>query len=157
MKQLRERIAVGCPVEDVEAGLIGFFEAREDAEGVTRMRLRVPMDGKLALEREVRFEAHQTRDEQNLNNLIEIAWQPEGTVMFPRFEGTLVVWGEDDPASSFVELSGHYTPPLGAAGQVFDEIIGFKIAQTTAKQFLAEIKSEIEARGHFTKKVSNGG
>jgi len=157
MKQLRERIAVGCPVEDVEAGLIGFFEAREDAEGVTRMRLRVPMDGKLALEREVRFEAHQTRDEQNLNNLIEIAWQPEGTVMFPRFEGTLVVWGEDDPASSFVELSGHYTPPLGAAGQVFDEIIGFKIAQTTAKQFLAEIKREIEARGHFTKKVSNGG
>ncbi len=149
MKELRERIAVGCPVEDVEAGLIGFFEAREDANGTTRMRLRVPMDDMVALEREVRFEAHQTRDEQNLNNLIRIAWQPEGSVMFPRFEGTLVVWGEEDPAQSFIELAGHYTPPLGAAGQIFDEIIGFKIAQTTAQQFLTEIKREIEARATF--------
>lgn len=157
MKELRERIAVGCPVEDVEAGLIGFFEAREDANGTTRMRLRVPMDDMVALEREVRFEAHQTRDEQNLNNLIRIAWQPEGSVMFPRFEGTLVVWGEEDPAQSFIELAGHYTPPLGAAGQIFDEIIGFKIAQTTAQQFLTEIKREIEARGRFKKNVSNGG
>ena len=157
MKELRERIAVGCPVEVVEAGLIGFFEARQDANGITRMRLRVPMDDMVALEREVRIEAREARDDQNLNNLIQIAWQPEGSVMFPRFEGTLVVWGEDDPGQSFVELAGHYTPPLGAAGQAFDEVIGYKIAQTTAQQFLGDIKREIEARGRFTKKVSNEG
>ena len=92
---------------------------------ITRMRLRVPMDGTVALEREVRIEAREARDDENLNNLMRIAWQPEGTVMFPRFEGTLVAWGEDDPAQSFIELRGHYTPPLGAAGQVFDELIGF--------------------------------
>ena len=72
--------------------------------------------------------------------------------MFPRFEGTLVVWGEDDASSSFIELRGEYTPPLGAAGQVFDEAIGYRIAQTTAQQFLGDIKREIEARARFTKK-----
>jgi hypothetical protein len=147
MKELRERIAVEVPVESAEAGLIAFFDAREDANGVTRMRLRVPMDGAIALEREVRIEARETRDDQNLNNVMRIAWQPEGTVMFPRFEGTLVVWGEDDPQRSFVELSGHYTPPLGAAGQIFDEAIGYRIAQATAQQFLGDIKREIDARG----------
>ncbi len=157
MKELRERIAVEVPAEEAEAGLMAFFDAREDASGVTRMRLRVPMDGAFALEREVRISARETRDDQNLNNLLRIAWEPEGSVMFPRFEGTLVVWGEDDPASSFVELSGEYTPPLGAAGQVFDEAIGYRIAQATAQQFLGDIKREIEARARFTKKVSNGG
>lgn len=149
MKELRERIAVEVPAEEAEAGLIAFFEAREDANGVTRMRLRVPMDGAVALEREVRIEAREARDDQNLNNLMRIAWQPEGTVMFPRFEGTLVVWGEDDPKHSFIELCGHYTPPLGAAGQIFDEAIGYRIAQATAQQFLGDIKREIDARASY--------
>ncbi len=152
MKELRERIPVACPVEEVEAGLIGFFEARQDANGITQMRLRVPMGGAISLEREVRIEARETRDDQNLNNLMRIAWEPVGSVMFPRFEGSLVVWGEDNPNSSFVELTGEYTPPLGAAGQVFDEAIGYRIAQTTAQQFLGDIKREIEARARFTKK-----
>ena len=69
MKELRERIAVAGPAEEAEAGLMAFFDAREDASGVTHMRLRVPMDGAVALEREVRIEARETRDEQNLNNL----------------------------------------------------------------------------------------
>jgi len=157
MKELRERVAIGGPVEEAEAGLVSFFSAREDASGVARMRLRVPMDGVVSLDREVRIEACETRDEDNLNNVMRIAWQPEGTVIFPRFEGTITAWGEDDPNVSFIELVGHYTPPLGAAGQVFDEAIGHRIARATAQQFLGDIRREIEARMRFKKPVSNDG
>ncbi|HUA09232.1 MAG TPA: hypothetical protein VMA98_08165 [Candidatus Acidoferrales bacterium] len=146
MKELRETTALACPVEEAEAGLLAFFAARQDTDGITRMRLRVPMDGTMALEREVRVEARETRDDENLNELIRIAWEPQGAVIFPRFEGTLTVWGEDDPGGSFVELRGHYTPPLGAAGQVFDDAIGFRIAKTTANEFLRDVKREIERR-----------
>lgn len=157
MKELRERIAVECAVEATEAGLIAFFEVRQGVDGITRMRLRVVLDGShVAIEREVRVTAQVGRDNDNLNDLVRITWQPEGTVVFPQFEGTLVAWGEDDPAKSFIELRGHYAPPLGAAGQVFDEVIGFKIAQATAHEFLRDIKREIEGRAKFTKRESNG-
>jgi len=158
MKELRERTALECPSEEAEAGLVAFFAARQEADGVTRLRLRVPMDGSLiSIEREVRVEARETRDEQNLNNQIALSWQPEGSVIFPRFEGTLVAWGEDDPEISYIELRGHYTPPLGPAGQIFDEAIGFAIAQATAQAFLSDVKRDIEARARFRKKASNGG
>ncbi|MGB6985964.1 MAG: hypothetical protein WBD74_08355 [Candidatus Aquilonibacter sp.] len=156
MKELRERAAVECPAEEAETGLTAFFAVREDAGGVARMRLHVPMDGVVSLDREVRIQARETRDDQNLNNVVRVAWQPEGTVIFPAFEGTLVVWGEDNPNISFIELRGEYTPPLGAAGQAFDELIGFRIARATAQQFLGDIRREIEARAHFQKHISKG-
>ena len=158
MKELREKTLVECPVGEAETGLVTFFAARQGADGVTRIRLRVPMDGSsLSFEREVRVEAREGRDDDNLNDVVRIAWEPEAPVIFPRFEGTLVAWGEDDPGKSFIELRGHYTPPLGAAGQIFDEAIGFEIAQSTAREFLRDIKRDVEARARFKKKVSNGG
>jgi len=158
MRELREQTPVECTVDDAEAGLRAFFAARQDADGVTRMRLRVPMDGSsLSFEREVRVEAREGRDDDSLNNLMRIAWEPESSVVFPRFEGTMLAWGEDDPGKSFIELRGHYTPPLGAAGQVFDEAIGYEIARATAREFLRDIKRDVEARVRFKKKVSNGG
>ncbi|HTU68929.1 MAG TPA: hypothetical protein VMF11_01295 [Candidatus Baltobacteraceae bacterium] len=157
MKELRERIDVAAPVELTEAGLMAFFDVRQDANGVTRMRLRVVLDGShVAIEREVRVTARAGRDDEGLNDLVRITWQPEGTVVFPQFEGTLVAWGGEDPASSVIELRGHYAPPLGAAGQVFDEAIGLRIAQATAHEFLRDIKREIESRAKFTKRAPNG-
>jgi hypothetical protein len=158
MKELREQTLVKSPVAETEAGLSAFFAARQDTDGVTHMRLRVPMDGGLmSLEREVRVEARAGKDDDNLNDVVRIAWEPEGPVIFPRFEGALIAWGEDDPAQSFIELRGHYTPPLGAAGQIFDELIGYEIAQATAREFLRDIKRDIESHARSKTKVSSGG
>jgi hypothetical protein len=52
--------------------------------------------------------------------------------------------GNEDPAHSVIELDGHYFPPLGPGGQVFDEAIGQHIARTTAHEFLDDIKQWIE-------------
>ena len=155
MKELREEIGVDCSVEWAESGLRAFFEARQEADGATRMRLRVMLDGSsLALEREVRVTARSDRDDDNLNDLLRVSWQPEGPAVFPKFEGTLIAWGDEDPARSSIELRGHYTPPLGAAGQVFDEAIGYRIAQATAHELLRDIKREIEARAAFSRQAS---
>ena len=138
MRKLREQTVVECPVEDAEARLRVFWYARRALDGRVRMRLHV-------LDREVRVEAQEGRDEQQLNDVTHVSWQPEGRTILPHFEGTLVVWGEDDPTRSFIELDGCYHSPLGAAGLVFDEAIGHQIAQATAREFLRDLKTGIEA------------
>jgi hypothetical protein len=147
MTHLRERTAVECPLAEADARLDAYFEALRSADGVARVRLRVPVDGPalgVSLDREVRIEAARARDERNLNDLIRIAWRPEGKAVFPHFEGTLVTWASDTNKATYIELEGEYAPPFGAAGQVFDEAIGHRLAQLTAREFLSDIKRAIE-------------
>jgi len=107
---------------------------------------RSPNSFGLAIDREVRVEAWRARDDQNLNDIIRINWAPEGSVALPKFQGTLVAWGDGAPRSSYIELDGLYDPPLGVAGQVFDAAIGHKIAESTAREFLEDLKRAIESR-----------
>ncbi len=150
MAHLHAQTAVECPLAETEARLDAYFAALQGADGIARMRLRVPVGGfhaalGLSLDREVRVEAARGRDEQNLNDLTRITWTPEGRAVFPQFEGTLVVWAGDDGASSRIEIDGAYLPPCGVAGQVFDEAIGHRIAASTAREFLADVKRAIES------------
>ena len=149
MKRLRDQTSVHGSVADTEARLEAYFSSQRGVDGVSRLRLRVPLDGPLSqglyLDREVRVEAWRDRDDQNLNDLIRITWAPEGRVIFPKFVGTLVVWG-DDASLSYVELDGAYSSPLGTAGEIFDEAIGHRIAESTAREFLKDVKHGIEAR-----------
>jgi len=113
------------------------------------MRLRVPTDGAthgygISFDREVRIEARPIGDSQHLCDLIEIAWAPEGALVFPRFEGRLSVWSDEETHVTYVELDGSYTPPFGAAGQLFDLTIGRRIAQATAREFLKDLKQALE-------------
>ena len=71
-----------------------------------------------------------------------ISWLPEGTGVFPAFRGTLMVRSEN--GTSAIELDGTYTPPFGAAGQVFDATIGHRIAQATARELLKDLKAAVE-------------
>ena len=149
MTRLRETVAVAHPAESAQEGLERFFGALQGPDGVSRLRLRVPVDGAakefgLNLEREVVIEARRARDHQNLNDLIRIDWSPEGATVFPRFAGTLVVCGNEAPGRSSIELDGTYEPPLGAAGQIFDAAIGHTIAQATARELLNDLKTAIE-------------
>jgi hypothetical protein len=131
------------------ARIKAYFLTLQGADGVAHFRLRVPVKGVsgelgLYIDREVRVDAHRGRDDDNLNDLIRITWNSEGSVIFPVFTGVLIVWGETDPLRSFVELDGEYEPPLGPAGEAFDEVIGHQIAVSTAQAFLADLKSAVE-------------
>lgn len=140
--RLRDHIAVSCPIAEAQSRLETFFAKNRGSDGVTHLGLRVPLGGiadGLALEHEANVEARRGRDDQNLNDLIRIRWQPEGGGPYPSFEGTLVTWAEHDPTETFIELDGTYTPPLGAGGEAFDASLGRAIAHRTARAFLEDV------------------
>ncbi|HTX59104.1 MAG TPA: hypothetical protein VMH02_05450 [Verrucomicrobiae bacterium] len=128
-----------------DARIERYLAARRDSHGVTRVELRVPLEGVapvrgLALEHCVRVDACRGRDDQNLNDVIRMAWAPEGGGPFPRFEGTLVTFARsDEPDTSEIELDGWYEPPLGDAGELFEETVGHAIAERTARALLEEV------------------
>lgn len=130
------------------ARLEQFFASLQGRDGNARIRLRVPTDGvarQVSIDREVRVEAHRTRGEASLDDLVLITWKPEGTGVFPTFEGVLIVRASAEGNASSIELDGNYTPPFGAAGQVFDAAIGHRIAQATARELLKDLKRAIES------------
>jgi hypothetical protein len=149
--RLRDETAVECPVVETLARMEAHFLSRRSVDGVTRMRLRVPVaignnSLGLVLSREVRVEAWSTRENRNLHQLVCVAWAPEGMAAVPTFEGTLAVWGEGTPERSHIELEGSYRLPLGSAGQAFDATIGHRIAASTARELLEDLKRAIEHR-----------
>lgn len=149
MPPLREMTPVERSAKQAHAALERFFGSLKASDGVSRLRLRVPV-GVLAkqygisIDREVRIEARPVRDPSPDAEVMEISWVPEGTGIFPRFDGRLFITGFGDATMSYVELDGYYTPPFGAAGQIFDATIGQRIAQATAREFLADLKATIE-------------
>jgi len=145
MTRLRDAISVESSALQSMLRLERFFESLRGKDGVSRLRLRVPTDGPtrgLAIEREVCVEARRTRGEASLNDLMLITWVPEGTAVFPTFEGILIVRSENGTSS--IELDGTYTPPFGTAGQVFDAAIGHRIAESTAHELLKDLKAAVE-------------
>lgn len=75
-----------------------------------------------------------------------IRWIPEGSNVYPTFEGTLHAYPRKDSDLTILELAGQYAPPFGIAGEVFDHVLGHKIALNTAYDFLLNIAEEIKAR-----------
>ncbi len=147
MAHLREKTSARGTVPQTEARLDSYFASLRGPDGIARLRLLIPANGTSRgrfHDREVRIEAWRDRDDQNLNDLIRIRWTPEGSVIYPNFAGTLVVRGEGDPDLSFVELDGDYKHPLGATGELFDETIGHRIAQLTARELLKDLKRAID-------------
>lgn len=146
--RLRDHIAVACSVSDADSRLESFFARGRNDDGITHLTLRVPLVSVagfsgLALEHGVRVRAWRDRDDQNLNDLIRIRWEPQGGGPYPAFEGTLVTWGESDPQRTFIELDGTYEPPIGAGGETFDAAVGHAIARRTARALLDDIAREL--------------
>jgi len=147
MPQLRDVAPVKRSAAETQAAIERFFLSLEGADGVARLRLRVPAGSSghgISLDREVRVEARAVHQSNGAPGVIEIVWMPEGTGIFPRFDGTLIVTGFGNSDASFIELDGIYTPPFGAAGQVFDAAIGRQIARSTAREFLKDLKAAVE-------------
>ncbi len=149
MERVRASVALACPQHEAEALLPRVFERYRGADGIIRFPLHVALEDfgvPLGLEigREVEVRVTRRRDEQNLNEIYAITWQPAGGGPFPAFDGTLILWSEEHPAACYLELDGTYEPPLGhVVGAAFDATIGHLIAERTATQFLHDIAAAI--------------
>ncbi len=75
---------------------------------------------------------------------LHVGWEPDGTSIFPSFEGTM--WAEptgDTSCTLFIE--GTYDAPGGIAGQVFDAVVGQRIARGTLETMLDGFRDAAEA------------
>jgi hypothetical protein len=77
-----------------------------------------------------------------------IHWEPEGAAIAPAFDGELTVDADADYNGFWVVLTGAYVPPGGAAGQLFDAALGKRVARSTARALLRQMRVEIEALYH---------
>lgn len=74
-----------------------------------------------------------------------VAWQPAAAGPFPAFAGTIFITpSETQPDETIVTLDGHYHPPLGVAGDMFDALVGRHIAQASATDLLGRITLYID-------------
>src|SRR5579863_10367908 len=120
MTSLKESTFLDCTADQTQQGLEHFFNSLRKRDGISRFRLRVPVRGTnygLSLDREVLVEARRARYDGDARERFEIAWMPEGSVVFPRFEGTLAIANNSDSGHSCIELYGSYTPPFDGTGK----------------------------------------
>jgi hypothetical protein len=73
-----------------------------------------------------------------------VDWKDAADGPYPDFHGTLTVAGDEDYDAFWLVLEGNYQPPGGLGGQLFDAVIGKRIAEATAAGLLAEIRDDSE-------------
>lgn len=74
---------------------------------------------------------------------LKIAWEPDASI-FPSFQGMLHAEPAGEKACALT-IAGSYDVPGGVAGQLFDAVIGVRIAHATIEQLLAQFRDAIEA------------
>jgi hypothetical protein len=117
-------------------------EAAGDADGNLPMRYTVTQLAGLTLERDVtvRVDYHALPDE---GAHLHICWEPDAS-LFPSFAGTLHANATGDTTCTLL-LAGTYDVPGGMAGQLFDAVIGVRIAHGSLEQLLEQFREAIEA------------
>ena len=109
------------------------------------IRLRVPLlgvTGGPAIEKDVAIKYSARPAAAGDDRPWSLHWEPVGGGPYPEFAGELKIDIGEDRACALV-IEGEYSPPLGAAGQAFDSLLGSRIASVTAREFLAAIAEQM--------------
>lgn len=142
MSEIHEFVSVDCPFDRlpraVEA-LLRTYPSKGAHEYVVPLTAKV---GDLVAERDAVITLTQTREYPGYK-IMEIAWHAAGGGLYPVFQGTLSA-GEEGVQYCRLDLDGAYDPPLGLAGAAFDAVLGHRIAEATARQLLALLKTGCE-------------
>ncbi len=75
--------------------------------------------------------------------VLRICWEPDKS-LFPSFDGTMAAEADGERACRLT-ITGSYDAPGGVAGQLFDAVIGVRIAQGTLDTLLVQFRDAIEA------------
>jgi hypothetical protein len=76
---------------------------------------------------------------------VPLSWQAaEHPALFPTMNGQLVIRPAGDDAIE-LDLTGEYTPPLGAIGAIGDRLAGHEAATASLRSYLHEIARRLTA------------
>lgn len=87
---------------------------------------------------------------------LRVHWGADAGGPFPALDGRIIVQSDPDPGAFRLHLTGEYDPPLGFAGELFDERIGKRIASACAYGLLADIRSGVERHALADARVAHG-
>jgi len=141
MTTIEQRQLVHAPLASAQRFLDGFFAAHHDAtDGVAHVTLHA---GEIARDAVVTLTP--ARRPEDMTPRYAVDWKDAADGPYPHFRGTITVAGDEDYEAFWLVLAGEYDPPGGIGGQLFDAVIGKRIAESTAGSLLAEICSESES------------
>jgi len=93
-------------------------------------------------------------DGTRIHEALKFRWRAHSWISLPVMSGLITV--RPNGLATELRMEGTYTSPLGAVGQLFDRIIGRRLAQRTVNGFLDELRDFVEQqwqkerRGHAT-------
>jgi hypothetical protein len=145
MRSIVERIEVSTPPSLALAGIERYLESKK-----ARLEFVVPLKElglpvELGVERNIIATfAPKRRNKLMLGRKhehVDLDWRPEGGGPYPTFKGRLTI--RPSSGKTELELKGQYEPPFGALGAAFDAVVGWRLAEKTAKAVLAELAGEL--------------
>ncbi|MBV9438850.1 MAG: hypothetical protein JOZ24_02540 [Candidatus Eremiobacteraeota bacterium] len=147
MSRVAERVFIEAPWVQASGALERRFGlSAHEAQGRCRFTLIAPLAEGTTVAREVDAEVRRLPIEGNYTSRYAIAWEPGKTargVPTPGFDGTVTLRAGQDYDESELTLEGGYIPPGGAAGRIFDEMIGRRIAHATLGALLEGVRAEL--------------
>jgi hypothetical protein len=96
------------------------------------------------LERRIVATLYPLRSISDPHPTYSVTWAPETNGPFPAFAGALAVERSACADRFGLIMSGHYEPPLGVVGALFDAALGRRIARASARDLLRSIASYVE-------------
>ncbi len=145
MRELSASISVRAPSGFSLAFLNTYVGDLSDADGDSIMAMRYTLTqlAGLTLERDVTVRVEYVAQPEDEPAVLNIAWEPDAG-LFPSFEGTLHAKPAGKNACTLT-IGGTYDAPGGPAGQLFDAVVGVRIAHGTLDHLLARLRDAIEA------------
>ena len=156
MTTIDERRFVRCPYLRAREYLHESLQPASQSRlpQTARLTAAVPVTG-IELAKEVRVQYAHGSDPMHFDEPWSVRWTPQGSGIYPTFEGELTVRADENYRYCILELQGEYMPPAGAVGRAFDAAIGKRIAQETAQNLLLEIASGFESRYQAEESAKN--
>lgn len=130
-------------VQDVRCPFSGTIELIERLHRSGSEHVVGPFAG---LRTPVVCELHEVRDftdQTRIHEALTLHWKAHARVPVPEMNGLLTV-RPNGPLTQ-LHMDGEYEPPLGLPGRLFDVLAGRFIARRTARLFLTELRTFIEA------------
>ncbi len=148
MSDISERIVVHCPDHEASRHLAAFVADHQIGDGTVRIALRLPVglfaDKRTLIERRVVATLFPLRSISDPLPTYSVTWAPQGGGPFPEFSGALAVEKSTTDDCFGLIVSGHYEPPFGAAGEIFDAALGRRIAHASARDLVRSIADYVE-------------
>lgn len=146
MTRIKESIVTASPPSVALSGLERYIESKQHVLRLTVPLKSLGLPSELGLTQSVRVSFSSERrgafSTRRGYDGMSLEWAAEGGGPFPTFTGRLVL--RPHSGQTELELQGEYTPPLGEIGAAFDAFVGNKIARTTIRILLENLKAALE-------------